>query len=413
MLPDPCHDKSVVMLTRDRQIDRRTLLQADSLESAGWNVTILAMPLDTESSQEDRRVVRIGNLENPETRVNLVLTSYKWIRIRMSMNGYIMRLFKRFAWRYIVDQESFFLKIFSESVAPYSPAVFVAVDLPMLPVAWHAANMRGSLLVYDSHELFCEQDQSAREKNRWAEIEKKYIHDCDAIITVNESIATELRNRYQLKEINVITNAEKSAHKPGKNTHFHDRFRLSSERKVLLLQGGLSGGRNIEHLIEAIKYVKNPLVDLVILGRGLLLRKLEIIVKKNNLSSRVYFHPAVPQNLLISYTQAADVGVIPYQPTCLNNYLCTPNKLFEYIAAGIPVLASDLPEIRGLIQKHDIGIVGDMSSPGSIAALIDDVFSDNLKLSLWRENILDARKYACWEKEEKKLINIFDRLCQN
>jgi glycosyltransferase involved in cell wall biosynthesis len=398
------------MLTPDRQIDRRILLSADSLEAAGWQVTIIAMPLDGPLVDEDRRVVRIGSDAGSAKRENWVLNAYRWVRIHIPMNGRLMCWMKRLAWRYVVDQESFYSKLFYSTASHYLPRVFVANDLPMLPVAKQLAAACGARLVYDSHELYSEQEFSDLEKRRWAEIEAKYIGACDVVITVNQSIATELEQRYKVSGVRVIYNAERACNKPTVSRRFHEIFGLSAEKKILLYQGGLSSGRNLEVLMDAMRYVQNPSVVLVVLGDGLLLKVLQKMAQQDGLKGRVYFHAAVPQNELLSLTAAANAGVIPYQATCLNNYYCTPNKLFEFIASGLPILATDLPEVRRLVEGQQIGLVGDTSSPPKLAALMDIFFLDENLLTNWKAQVSVVRQMICWEQEEKKLVEIYEAL---
>lgn len=401
---------TVVMLTPDRQIDRRILLSADSLEAVGWDVTIIAMPQDSQSADDDRRVVRIGSDAGPAKRENRVLDAYRWVRGHLPMNGHLMRWMKRLAWRYLVDQESFYSKLFYSTASRYSARVFVANDLPMLPVAKQLAAACGARLVYDSHELYSEQEFSDREKRRWADIEAKYIGACDAVITVNQSIATALEQRYGVSGVRVIYNAERTRNALVVSRRFHETFGLSAEKQIVLLQGGLSAGRNLEVLVEAMRYMQNPSVVLVVLGDGLLLKGLQKMAQQEGLMGRVYFHTAVPQNELLALTAAADAGVIPYQATCLNNHYCTPNKLFEFIAAGLPILATDLPEIRRLVEGQQIGQVGDTGSPQKLAALMDDFFSDEQRFANWKARVLVARQLICWEQEEKKLVDIYEAL---
>lgn len=396
------------MLTPDRQIDRRILLQADSLEAAGWRVTIIGMPLDSDAV-DDPRVVRLGKT-GATSRENRVVDVYRLIRRHLPMNGGLMRLMKRLAWRYVVDQESFYTRLFLDAASSYSADVFVAHDLPMLPVASRLAGQSGARLVYDSHELYCEQEFSVRERRRWAEIESKYIHECQAVITVNPSIAAELEKRYGLSDVHVICNAERTSTAPPRSRYFHGVFALEPGKKVLLLQGGLSAGRNLEYLVEAMAQVDNQDVVLVLLGDGALLDTLSARTRSAGLSARVRFHPAVAQHELLALTAAADAGVIPYQATCLNNYFCTPNKLFEFIAAGTPVLSSDLPEITRIVRGNDIGLVGDMDSPAHIAALIDEFFGPTGRQTEWKENVASARTRICWEEEEKKLVSLYEAL---
>jgi glycosyltransferase involved in cell wall biosynthesis len=321
-----------------------------------------------------------------------------------------MRWMKRLAWRYMVDQESFYYKLFYSTASQYSPCVFVANDLPMLPVAARLAEESGAYLVYDSHELYSEQEFSGREKRCWAEIEAKYIGACDVVIAVNQSIATELEHRYGVSGVRVIYNAERTRNTPPVSRRLHEVFGIPVDKRIVLLQGGLSAGRNLEVLVDAMRYVKDPSVVLVVLGGGLLLRSLQKMAQQEGLAGRVYFHAGVPQNELLSLTAAADAGVIPYQATCLNNHYCTPNKLFEFIAAGLPILATDLPEIRRLVEGQQIGQVGDTSSPQKLAALIDDFFSNEQRFATWKARVSVVRQLICWEQEEKKLVEIYEAL---
>lgn len=400
-------NKLIVMLTADRQIDRRILQIADSIEKAGWNVIIIAMPSEITLIDDDPRVVRIGSENSFTIKANLIVYIYHFLRKYLPMNGFLMRWLKRFTWLYLVNPETFYTKLFYHKVTQYSPSILVANDLPMLPIAKLIADRCNAKLIYDSHELYTEQEFSEREKKRWAAIERKYIYACSCVITVNHSIARELKNRYNIKNVEVIYNAERTGIISNKSRYFHDKFFLSFEKKILLLQGGLSAGRNLEALLNSMIYVNNSSVVLVFLGDGQLIKKLQAKVKKQNLTDRVFFHPAVPQKELLTLTAAASAGVIPYQANCLNNYYCTPNKLFEFIIAGIPILSTDLPETRNIITNYNIGLVGDTSSAQSFANCINHFFSDEQRLELWENNLKNARREICWEVEEKKLIKIY------
>jgi glycosyltransferase involved in cell wall biosynthesis len=125
---------------------------------------------------------------------------------------------------------------------------------------------------------------------------------------------------------------------------------------------------------------------------------------------RVHFHPAVAQDQLLALSAAADGGVVPYQANCLNNFYCTPNKLFEFIAAGTPIVASDLPEIRNIVVGRGLGMVGDTSTPESFALLIDQFFADEERITTWRSNLAKARKVLSWEREGAKVVAIYEAL---
>jgi glycosyltransferase involved in cell wall biosynthesis len=398
----------IVMLTPDRKIDRRILLEADSLEAGGWRVVIIGMPLDPGNLDTDRRVLRVSGGDASVSVGNFVLLANHWFRRRLPINGRLIRAAKAFAWRCLIDQELFFRRLFSNAVSSFCPAIVVAHDLPMLPIAVSVSLRCGAKLVYDSHELYCEQEFSRRERRRWTEIESKYIGNCDAVITINPSIAGELEKRYGIRDVKVLYNAERAGDPPINRRLFHKVYGLSPETKVVLFQGGLIAGRNLDVLVRAMKSVRNPLVDLVVMGEGNLGSSLKKTADRLGLSGRVHFHPGVPQEDLLAFSACADAGVIPYQPNCLNNYYCTPNKLFEFIAAGVPILASDLPEIRNFLIPNRIGLVGDMSTPDTAACVIDDFFSDPGRLQGWKDQIMQVRQGIYWE--DGKIVEIFASL---
>lgn len=399
---------SVVMLTTDRQIDRRSLQQADSLTDNGWQVTILAMPPDEQGHDDDSRIVRI-KIEKQSLGFSgfSLLFFYKKIRRYLPINSRFMNFLRRLAWRYFANPEKLYRGLFAPQLKQYEPTVVMAIDLPALPAAAMHARQIGAKLVYDSHELYCEQEFSPHEKKQWRLIEEKFIHECSSVITINPSIASELKTRYDLDTVYVIYNSVNPYSQPLIRQLFHKIFKLPSDKKILLFQGGLSQGRHLDTLVRSMKFIKNELLVLVILGDGPFKNTLERLVQVHKIKNRVYFHPAVPQMALLAYTQSADAGIIPYQAICLNNYYCTPNKLFEFIAAGIPILGSNLPEINNIVLKNQLGLTGDMLDVNLLAQLIDEFFSNQERLELWKKNTLKAQSLFSWDNEEKKLVQIF------
>lgn len=403
--------RRVLMLCNDRQIDRRILLQADSLQEAGWQVTILAMPLDQANVDDDPRVLRIGaGREAAARRENRVLQTYRLVRRYLPMNGRLMRLLKSVAWRWVVDQERFYLNLFLAPGREHRAEVVVAHDLPMLAVGRALAAESGARLVYDSHELYSEQEFARWQQATWAEIERRHIQACDRVITVNPSIAAELQRRYGLPKVFVIHNAERVESLLPRSRYLHERFGIAASQQILLFQGGLSAGRHLIQLVKAMDLLKTTDIHLVLLGDGQLGEVLRRLVDRLGLQRRVHLHPAVEQARLLSITCAADAGIIPYQPICLNNYYCTPNKLFEFIAAGLPVLASDLPELRRLVHNQQIGQVSDLSSAARLAGAIDDFFGDPQRLQAWRETLQQVRQTLSWQCEGEKLKQIYEGL---
>jgi len=391
------------MLCTDRQIDRRILLQADSLEEDGWQVTILAMPLDRAHGDEDPRVVRIGIQARRENRI---LSAYKWLRGHLPMNGRLMRWLKALVWRFCIDHERFYLNLFLTDARHHPADVVVAHDLPMLVVGKTLAQEFQARLVYDSHELYSEQEFSKSESASWSSVEQRHIHACDQVITVNPSIANELQRRYGLDRVEVIYNAERIRPLSARPWHLHERFGIARDQPIMLFQGGLVANRHLSELVEAMVMLRHLPVHLVLLGDGQLTGYLHRLIRRKQLDGRVHLHPAVAQADLLDVTASADAGIIPYQRTCLNNYYCTPNKLFEFIAAGVPILASDLPELRRLVHEQRIGRVANLATPARIADAIEGFLKDD-HLQYWRKHLASVRDELSWQRESIRFKQIY------
>lgn len=399
----------ILMLTTDQVVDRRILLEADALTADGWEVAILAMP---GAGPDSPRVVRVAadRLSALAQKELAILFIYRFVRRWLSVNGALGRLVKSFVWRHLISPDEFARRLILPSALRHSCDVVVAHDLPVLPAAAEVAKYHGAKLIYDSHELYCEQEFEPRLQRMWKAIEKRFIGACDAVITVNPSIACELKNRYNLPKVDVVQNAEHAEGPPPlKGRLFHEAFGLDPRAIIILFQGGLLPGRNLETLVDAMARVAAPQVHLVFLGDGPLARKLSRRVAARGVEHRVHFHPAVAQQSLLRYTASADLGLIPYRATCLNNLYCTPNKLFEYIAAAVPITATDLPEMRRLIAGNDIGLMVDTGSPETLAGAIDSAVGDGAQLEKFRANLRTVRSRVNWAEESKIVVEIFRR----
>ncbi len=390
--------KMILMLTADRQIDRRILYQADSLESLGHKVIILAMP--HQEINEDKRVIRCGQKQQLAKKPTFFLKSYQFLRQNTQFSTKFIPFFKKIAWRWLINMEKFYGQIFLPDAMMLNCDIVIAHDLPMLPIACQVAQKNHARLIYDNHELFSEQYFSQYERKKWQAIEKKYIGCCDEIIAVNQSIADELTKRYNLNIVHSVTNAIPYQECP-KQRIFHEKYQLPADSKIILYQGGLSVGRNCEILLDAMQILPDNF-KLVFLGDGDIKAKLQKLCAQSKLKN-IYFHQAVPQNKLMAYTASADLGVIPYQANCLNNYYCTPNKLFEFIMARIPILASDLPQLKHFISDNHIGKNIDFSNPAIIAKNIQEILNN---IDIFQEPLNLSAKKINWGVESQKYIKI-------
>jgi len=178
---------------------------------------------------------------------------------------------------------------------------------------------------------------------------------------------------------------------------------------VILYHGGYFRDRGLEQLIESVQYLKRGRI--VFRGFGELEDHLRALVRQQSLEDRVSFAPPVPMPELVKTAAEADIGVIPYIPFCLNNRFCLPNKLFEYLMAGLAVVGSDLPELRKVIMGHNVGRVFNPEDPQDIARALNDLLEDEEQLARMKRNALHAvRAVYNWQAESVKLLKAYESL---
>ncbi|MCC7303577.1 MAG: glycosyltransferase [Bacteroidia bacterium] len=275
--------------------------------------------------------------------------------------------------------------------------LIVANDLDTLAACSVAATLKRRVLWYDSHELFCEVPElmgSGWKKRVWERIERRYFPRLKFVSTVNESIALWYHNRYGIKPA-VIRNIP-DVRTPSERKSRAD-LGMPEDRKILLLQGaGINVDRGAEEIVEAMKHTEG--IVLYIIGGGDVLRVLK--QEAASVSGKVVFLPKMPFRELMQYTMNADAGLTLDKDHNLNYRYSLPNKLFDYIRCGIPVIASSLPEINRIFEQYNIGIRIPSHHPGEMAAAITAFLSDNAALMRARKEVERAAKDLVWEKEE-------------
>ena len=275
-------------------------------------------------------------------------------------------------------------------------------DLPTLEAAVILSKEKKVKLIYDSHELYPEQHVFSKHKKVfYRKFEERLIQYCDLVFTVNQSIAEKMAEYYPIKTPVTLINALDAPKEFDANRDydlFREHLNIPISKKILLYQGGFSINRQIESLVESMLCVKNKDVVLVMMGSGDINMILQNKAKELGLlNKRVYFHEAVPQANLIYYTASADMGIIPYPHIDLNSYYCTPNKLFEFIQAQLPIIGNDSPELRRFIEKPGFGMVYLMDSALSIASSIDSAFA-SLDTASWKSNLKEKSPLFSWHE---------------
>ena len=285
--------------------------------------------------------------------------------------------------------------------------VFLACDLDTLVASYLAARIRGKPLLYDSHEYFTEVPELVGRpgvKKIWEGIEKRILPHIRFAYTVSQSIAEAYGAKYGIP-MEVIFNypsRKKSFIQPG--------FSLrKGQEKIILYQGSVNTGRGLALAIMAMKFITDS--RLVIIGEGDILEDLVKLTRNAGLSGSVTFTGRISMDELFTYTQQADIGISIEEDLGLNYRFALPNKLFDYIQAGLPVLVSDLPEMAALVRKYSIGKVIRTTDPSELASCISSMLNNAADRERWKENLLVASEELCWEKEEGKLLRMFQQAC--
>jgi glycosyltransferase involved in cell wall biosynthesis len=285
-------------------------------------------------------------------------------------------------------------------------------DLYTLPLGYRAKRRYGGKLVYDAHELTTELAYISRpERMGWRVLERFLIRRADEVITTGAYRAEYLAKRYKIAPPTIILNCPPLAAVRKDNRALRKKLGLEDDTvPVILYQGGFIGGRGLDQLVLAVTHLDKGV--LVLMGWGELETELRALVREKGLQQRVYFTEPVPPDEVTYYCISASVGVVIYQNTSLNNYYATPNKLYEYIHAGLPVVSSNFPALKEIIEGYGLGCTFDPEEPESIAAAINRVLADGQLYDKMKRNALKAAKIFNWETESRKLLEIYRRLSQ-
>ena len=390
------------------QMDRRIGAQVNTLTESGREVTVLSVPTHIPDGCFDSRIRLIVSrpVSNSGTRRRLQKL------IRSGLPDLLYGPLRALPYYLGVGPVSGLIDYFVKLAPAGVFDVIHCHDLSTLPAALAIRDRQcpPARVIYDAHELFPFQFSSPGQRRYWERVERRWIQQADAVVTVNESAARFLAEHYGLSTSpGVIWNSFGTEPDPtGQPVHAVVRP-VGRDVALGVFQGNFSPDRNLRNLVESFSLLKNE-ASLWMIGSGTLEEELKSLCREKQIRN-VHFSGWVEQQQLLAYVAAADFGIIPYSgERLLNMRYSSPNKLFEMIAAEIPVCASDLPELRRIVRGDGIGEVYPMSTPAKIAAALQDFIKRFRQNAFSPAALQRAREKYSWARESRKLTALYDRL---
>lgn len=283
----------------------------------------------------------------------------------------------------------------------------LSADLYSLPAGFLLALFHHSKLIYDSRELYSATAALASRpfvQRFWRGVERFLAPRCDVVLTVNNSIAEILRASLH-HAVAVVRNVPKYLDTRSGATEESLRVHLGIEAEIpiLLYQGGLQQGRGLFIMLDIAERLSEAAC--VFLGSGPLRDSLAREIRVRGLQQRAFILNAIPVSKLLKFTSGATLGISLIENRGKSYFLSLPNKVFEYIMAGVPVIASNFPEMRLLIEKYQVGIVADPEDIAMTVQKIRELLSSPCKLKELKENCFRAAMELNWEKESALFLN--------
>lgn len=385
--------------------DARVLREAQTLARAGYRVTVFALhePGKTQKYEEIesgiavRRVnrspfgwcIRAGNAESNDR--NFAASPLWTSRLRIAKQ---------------IVSRGFVHAGLVVRLARAQPDLIHAHDINTLPTAWVASRISGARLVYDAHEISTDREGYQGIRGIVAWIEKRLMPRASATITTTEMRAKFFARAYGIVRPLVLQNRPRFV-EVQRSSRIRDELQMKDGWPIILYQGGLQQGRGLERL--ALVATSVPDAYFVFIGGGRLEGRLRQLVEQQGLEKRVHFIPTVELDELLSYTSSADIGVQPIENTCLNHYTTDSNKLFEYLMAGLPVVASSLPEIRRIVIQYGCGMLVPQDGSDTLGEVLRTLLADPALRDRLAANSRRAAAELNWEAQEHELIALYER----
>jgi len=279
-------------------------------------------------------------------------------------------------------------------------------DAPTLPFGYRLAKRDNAKLIYDAHDVFFKPRTKRSLKYNIAYTfarmgERKYIGKADAVITVSGLLAQELKRVHRLERtpLSILNTREYTEVK--KCDFIREQLGLPDESIILFFQGGYSPSRGIERMVKIAHLVGKPFV-LALAGPAMLER-----FAGGNV---FYLGFLEPEYELLEATASADIGFYLPDTNDVDIHFSLPNKFFDFILAELPMVVSDAPEMKKFVEKYGFGAAVDPNDTDAVVSAVKRLAFDRNFYNLVKRNMHEKKHLFCWENEEKKLLELYERV---
>lgn len=409
------NQKRVVMLVKNSfEYDARVEREARTLVSGGWEVTIVALhdgcKLSRDEVRSGFRVHRVSRIYGSLARIGPASTvvaspqvaSHEpvWRRLASQLARLVMPVAR-------IVNDKVVNKRMIRAAERENPAFVHAHDLNTLAPAVGLTRRHDVRVIYDSHELNTQRAQDGCVARWYAWLQEKWlIGSANAVITSSNMYADYLEERYSIGRPTVLRNIPEIA-TPVVRMDLRRFLGIDSYRRILIYQGSVQRGRGIGVAISALGDA--PGWDLVVVGYGAGYTAYQRQARKESLGKRVHFVGPVPHEDLLGWTAGADVGLCLIEDMGLSYRWSLPNKLFEYVAAGLPVICSDFGEMGKFVREKRVGELCSPAESTTVGAALNRLM-DPQHLAEVRMRAEEVGREHQWETEGQVLLDIYDAL---
>ena len=303
----------------------------------------------------------------------------------------------------LIDTLGWEIRAFNQARAK-KPAVVTCHSLPVLPLCLAIKIAVSCKVVYEPHELETETIVSRGIRKKIAKVVEGFlISYCDAVIVVSNEISQWYAHAYKIKPPKVVRNmprALQGVNQDECHETFREKFKIPPDGIIFLYQGYVGHGRRVRQYLRVFEELGDPFY-IVFMGSGELASE---IIDAAHSASNIFYQESVPSEEVLRYTVGADVGLCGVENVCLSYFFSLPNKMFEFLAAGIPCFAPEYHEMKSFVQRYGVGWThgeADKDLVSLIHGLNRGVLNEK------RENIKSVQPNLCWDAEKVVLIDSY------